>query len=392
MKLVVLQYGDYAEAYRRFREGGDETYRDQRHSVGLVAGLAGEYDVTTVAACGRPHRETLAPGLRSIGVSQDFFLRGPLGKLLWELSPERVILRTPNVRALRWLALSRVPVLPELADVFEVGSLRDRLRRLELGAHLAVTRWPCVTNHSLSASESVRNLGVPEHRIVPRENEPLQPIGDAKDAPAGEGPFRLFYAGAISEEKGVGDVIEAVARLRDLAPRPVHLSVAGRGDVDRLEARARDLGVGDRVDFVGTIPAAEVLQRMRSHDAVVVPSRHVYAEGLPNVLFEALASRSPLIASDHPSFRDRLADGRDSLRFRGSDPEDLARQVGRLLADPTLYRRLSEASADALAGLYVGTRWTELIQLYLDDPLDQTGWVAPRSLAAIKARRASRAV
>jgi glycosyltransferase involved in cell wall biosynthesis len=44
---------------------------------------------------------------------------------------------------------------------------------------------------------------------------------------------------------------------------------------------------------LGVIAAEPVLDEMRNSDAVVVPSRHDYSEGLPNTIFEALASRSP---------------------------------------------------------------------------------------------------
>jgi len=44
---------------------------------------------------------------------------------------------------------------------------------------------------------------------------------------------------------------------------------------------------------------------MRSADAIVIPSRHEYPEGLPLTIYEALAARTPIVASDHQCFSAR---------------------------------------------------------------------------------------
>ncbi len=68
-RILVIQYGDYAEAYDRFASGGEETYRDQRASVRLFADLAPTDEVTTVAINVPKHDRLLAPNLRSIGLT-----------------------------------------------------------------------------------------------------------------------------------------------------------------------------------------------------------------------------------------------------------------------------------------------------------------------------------
>ncbi len=126
---------------------------------------------------------------------------------------------------------------------------------------------------------------------------------------------------------------------------------------------------------------------MREHDAVVVPSRHEYPEGLANTVFEGLGSGSPLVVSDHPAWADRLLAGRDALQFGASDPRDLSAQVLRLIREPELYESLSRNGASALAGLYVGVERCELISRFIADPADATGWVQSRTLAAMERGR-----
>jgi glycosyltransferase involved in cell wall biosynthesis len=163
-----------------------------------------------------------------------------------------------------------------------------------------------------------------------------------------------------------------------LAARNLRLEIdfAGTGDLQGWTARAEVLGIADRIRFLGMVPNEEVRARMRAADLVLVPSRHDYAEGLPNTLCEALAARTPVVISDHPAFASRLQNDRDCLMFRAADPEDLAAQIERLMLDGGLQTSLSERSPVALASLNFGWSWFSLIAQYADDPNDATGWVA----------------
>jgi glycosyltransferase involved in cell wall biosynthesis len=382
MRIIILQYGDYGDVYRRLQSGGRETFRDQRHTVNYVASLVADHEVTTIAICNRPHDEELVPGLRSIGVSSDLV---PHRRRFWALldrfNPQAFICRTPNRVALAWAASNRVPTLPVFADTFTNVGWRNRLNNWRLKRILGQCRKPCVANHSLSASQSLRHIGLSPDQIVPWEHLRMQPIGEAKDAPLPDRPFRLFFVGSLIESKGVGDCIEAVAVAR-AAHHPVELTIAGSGDTDRWAAFARQHGVETSVRLLGVIPSERVVTEMRDHDAVIVAPRHQYPEGLPNALYEAMSSRSPLIASDHPAFVKRLRPSEDSLIFPAGQPRELAGQVERLIQEPELYARLSRESAETLASLYVGIEWTELITRFINDPVGSSGWAKGLTLAA----------
>jgi glycosyltransferase involved in cell wall biosynthesis len=382
LRIVIIQNGDYGDAYRRLRAGGPETFRDQRHSVDYVAALVPDHEITTIAVCDRHHDEELAPGLRSIGIPPDLaWDRRRLWPLLDRLAPEALVCRSPFRVALAWAAANRVPTLPVFADTFTSEGWRDRLRNWRDRRVIRRCRKPCVANHSLSASESLQYLGFAPDHIVPWEFRRLEPIGEAKEAPPPDRPFRLFFAGSLIESKGVGDSIEAVAIARAAHGR-VELTIVGPGETDRWAALARQHGIEASVRLQGVIPAGRVIAEMRDHDAVLVPSRHDYAEGLPNTLYEALASRSPLLASDHPGFARRLRPSVDSLVFRAGRPRELAEQIERLIREPGLYARLSRASAGALASLYVGIEWSELVTRFIGDPLGTGGWTEGLTLAA----------
>ena len=113
---------------------------------------------------------------------------------------------------------------------------------------------------------------------------------------------------------------------------------------------------------------------MRSSDIVVVPSRHEYAEGLPNVVYEALASRTPLVCSDHPAFAPRVPHRISAMHFAAGDADSLADAIAELLSTPDLYKALSERSASTLDSLYVGIERLQLIEMFVSDPRLDSNW------------------
>lgn len=386
-RLLFVQNGDFRDAYRRFAAGGAETYRDQRKSVDFVAALAPAACVHTLAFGPEDYHEALAVNLSAGGRRRAALDAAGIARLFDEIRPSHVILRTPHPGLLREACRRQLHLLPVFADIFEPGGLRAwlrnrTLRRLLLRA-LGTGRAPCISNHSLNASRSlVATLGLPPGRIVPWDWSAVPLSGPAKPGLADPGRPTAFFAGKLSEDKGLGDCLEALALLRR-AGIALSLTCAGGGDTAPWQARAAALGLAGQVRFLGMIPNAEVRAQMRRHDFVLVPSRHSYPEGLPNTIYEGLASRSVLVISDHPAFAGRLRPGEEALQFPAARPEALARTLTSAIADGALCARISENAERALANLYVGMEWTALVRGFLEDPADATGWVAPAALPAL---------
>ena len=158
---------------------------------------------------------------------------------------------------------------------------------------------------------------------------------------------------------------------------------AGNGDLDSWRRRAQALGIADQVDFLGMIPNGEVRREMHAADFVIVPSHHSYAEGLPNTIYEALASRSVLIISDHPAFAGRLRPQEDTLVFPAENPRALADCLAEATRSKDLYHRISQNSENAHDSLYMGMEWTALVSAFLRDPGNASGWAAQNSLASV---------
>lgn len=152
--------------------------------------------------------------------------------------------------------------------------------------------------------------------------------------------YELLFVGRLVEQKGLAYLLEALPVI--LAKHPqVKLSVAGTGPEEaRLRLLAEELGISDRVAFLGPIPNAELPRLYRRAAVFVAPL--IFAEGLGLVLAEALACECPVVASDLPAIRDVVIDGVTGLTARERDSADLASKVIALLDNPDLRKRLAQ--------------------------------------------------
>jgi glycosyltransferase involved in cell wall biosynthesis len=106
--------------------------------------------------------------------------------------------------------------------------------------------------------------------------------------------------------KGFDRVLEALPAVADKRPDVSYL-IAGKGpDQPRLEQKAEDLGVRDRVTFTGFVPEREKADHFRLADLFAMPSE---GEGFGLVLLEALACGTPVVASTQDGGREAVAEG-----------------------------------------------------------------------------------
>jgi glycosyltransferase involved in cell wall biosynthesis len=147
---------------------------------------------------------------------------------------------------------------------------------------------------------------------------------EPKAAPGGD----VVYVGRLSEEKGVDVLVEAVARSRSLRASVVGDGPA-RGSLERL---TDELGVGDRVRFLGRLPAAGVLDALRAAAVAVVPSR--WYENMPIAVLEAFAAGVPVVGTDLGGLPELIDAGRHGMLVPPDDPLALADALESFTADP----------------------------------------------------------
>ena len=177
---------------------------------------------------------------------------------------------------------------------------------------------------------------------------------------AEEAPI-VVTVGRLSEEKGHGYMLEALAMLR--RSRDVRLLVVGDGPLrGSLERLAQQLGVGAATAFVGF--KANPFAFMAKADVFVLPSLR---EGFGLALLEAMRCSAPVVAADCDyGPREIIVDGESGLLVPPANPEALAAAVARVLDDPALAARLRSGArdrAEAFAPSEVTNRYAALIQL-----------------------------
>ncbi len=150
-----------------------------------------------------------------------------------------------------------------------------------------------------------------------------------------DSPFKLLFVGRLQEWKGVETILCALALLDD-----VTLTIAGDGnDRSRLEELTQQLGISERVTFLGAVPRVDLPDIMHTHHALVASSYASETFGIG--LVEAQACGLPVIASRFGGFVEVVSEGRTGLLYTPRDPDNLASCVRTLQSDPPLRLQLA---------------------------------------------------
>ncbi len=151
----------------------------------------------------------------------------------------------------------------------------------------------------------------------------------------------LLSLARLHERKGIDVLLRAVAKL----PEPSRLWIAGDGpERASLEALARELGIAERVDFLGT--RADAPDLLAACDVFVVPSR---LEGLGIAALEAMAAGRAVVASRVGGLAEAVVEGRTGLLVPADDADALARALARVLGDDELRAALGNAGPERVA-------------------------------------------
>lgn len=147
----------------------------------------------------------------------------------------------------------------------------------------------------------------------------------------------IIGVGSLTEQKGFKTLLTAFARLR--RDRDARLVILGEGpEKTSLENTIKKLGVSEDVDLPGFVD--NPYPYMRKASVFVLSSQW---EGLPNVVIEAMACGTPVVATDCPSGpREILEDGKHGTLVPVGDDEEMAAAIERMLEDPTPEEQLLE--------------------------------------------------
>jgi glycosyltransferase involved in cell wall biosynthesis len=180
--------------------------------------------------------------------------------------------------------------------------------------------------------------------------------------PAPNGPPTILVVGNLLAGKGHELVLGAVARLKDSHPN-LQCQIIGEGaDRNRFVDLTRELGLGDRVHFLGRRSRAEVAAAMRNCTVFVLPSRY---EGLGCVYLEAMACGKPAIACRGQGIDEVIHHGRNGWLIPVDGLEELVQGLQLLLGDAALRAQIGEAARQTILGnLTLSHQAQDLLRIY----------------------------
>lgn len=236
----------------------------------------------------------------------------------------------------RWLG---VPVTITLRGTESRHAADPVLRPLLLKALLGADRVFAVADALKQVAVSIGvpaekvtvvGNGVDTTRFVPLDRADARAaLGLPSDVPV------LVSVGGLVERKGFHRVIELLPRLRERWPGLIYLVVGGASaegnNRPQLEQQVAQLGLGDTVRFLGSLPPDALKQPLSAADVFVLSTRN---EGWANVFLEAMACGLPVVTTDVGGNREVV--DRESLGFvvPFGDAEALETALDRALAAP----------------------------------------------------------
>jgi glycosyltransferase involved in cell wall biosynthesis len=161
-----------------------------------------------------------------------------------------------------------------------------------------------------------------------------------------EGAVTVLYVGRLERDKRLDVLLRALA-APSLSPERragggPQLIVVGDGrDASRYRRQAGHLGLGSRVVFTGYVSRRALVRLLNGADIFAMPSE---AELLSIATLEAMAVGLPVLAAAAGALPELVQPGVNGHLFRPGDPDDLARQLGRLCDERGAWPRMAEAS------------------------------------------------
>ncbi len=194
----------------------------------------------------------------------------------------------------------------------------------------------------------LRERGVPAERLTvlhngtdPARFHPVETTALRRQLGL-DGRSVLLTLSRLVPRKGIDTVLRALPEVAAEVPDVCYL-VGGSGpDRPRLEMLVRELGLTDRVRFLGKIPDEQLLQYYNLCDVFVLPSRQdpPHVEGFGIVFLEAGACGKPVVGARAGGIPDAVRAGETGLLVEPDDAQELAQALLRLLQDADLAARL----------------------------------------------------
>jgi glycosyltransferase involved in cell wall biosynthesis len=146
------------------------------------------------------------------------------------------------------------------------------------------------------------------------------------------------YIGVLNNTKNVMNFVKSIPNIKR---EGVKFLIGGDGQLrDRIEKILNDKNLNSRVKFVGWIPHQKLPDYLNELRLLVIPS---YSEGLPNLMLEAMACGTPVLASPVGAIPDVIKDKKTGFILEDNTPQGIAEGIMKALDYPNLDRIVENA-------------------------------------------------
>jgi glycosyltransferase involved in cell wall biosynthesis len=239
----------------------------------------------------------------------------------------------------------------------------DWLLRSLMKRSQAIVAISQATGEALSKSMAART----EVKVIPfgvniDTFQPLKPMLAQRQ----DGLFRILAVGRLVERKGFEYLVAAMPSVLSCCP-DVLLRIVGGGPLESsLAAQIERAGLSRAVKLLGVVPNDQLAVLYRESDVVVLPAvidAQGNTEGQGLVLLEAMASRTPVIASNVGGIPDMIQPGQNGLLVQPRQSNELSSAIVRLIEDEELRLRIAENGYRMTTECYA---WSQIAERYIE--------------------------
>lgn len=224
---------------------------------------------------------------------------------------------------------------------------------------------------STDLAEKIKDMGVNENKIIVLMN--AVDINRFRSSDTGDLRSKygvrkkdvlLLFVGYLDTFKGIFELINAVYGLYK-ENKNIKLIIVGTGPkYKELEKKVFELGLDQSVIFAGTVLHNTIHKYFQAADIFILPS---YSEGLPVSILEAMASNTPVIASNVGGIPEIIDDGKNGFIIPPKNESILRNKLMVLVNDVKLRENFAIKSAEIIRDKFDNNKKiNELIELYLE--------------------------
>jgi glycosyltransferase involved in cell wall biosynthesis len=155
-----------------------------------------------------------------------------------------------------------------------------------------------------------------------------------------DGILRVVYASRITENKGIFDLLFAVADINQKSHSPL-LVLDIYGDIQlqgQLLTKFNDY-LGPQISYKGVLDNRAIVQTISEYDLFCLPTKY-HGEGTPGVLLESFFAGTPALISSFSHAKHLIQNGFDGIIYDINDPKDLRQKMADIISNKTILEKI----------------------------------------------------